>query len=49
MAPAERRRRLAALDAATTWATWEHLRTSAGLSVAQAEAVLRDSVAALLR
>jgi AcrR family transcriptional regulator len=49
LAPALRPRRLAALDAATTWATWEHLRTSAGLTVPQAEAVLRDSVAALLR
>jgi AcrR family transcriptional regulator len=48
MPPARRRRRLAALDAATTWATWEHLRTTAGLSVSQAEAVLRDAIAALL-
>jgi AcrR family transcriptional regulator len=47
-APPVRRRRVAALDAATTWVTWEHLRTSSGLSVADAEAVVCEAIRALL-
>jgi hypothetical protein len=44
-----RQRRLAALDTASTWVTWEHLRTTIGLSVSSASEVVSDTVHAVLR
>ena len=44
-----RLRRIAAIDTAATWVTWEHLRTSIGLSVEEASEVVRDTVSAVLR
>ena len=44
-----RLRRIAAIDTASTWVTWEHLRASIGLSVDATSQVVRDTVTALLR
>jgi len=47
--PAERAEVVHALGAATDWSTWEALRAHQGLSVADARAVMRRTIAALLR
>lgn len=46
--PAERRDVAAALGAAASWSTWEHLRRHQGLSVERARKVLARTIAALL-
>jgi len=48
LAPAERRDVAAALGAAASWSTWEHLRRHQGLSVERARKVLARMIAALL-
>jgi hypothetical protein len=45
----ERLELIEALAAAVSPGTWEHLRTSRGLSLARARAVMQRSLAALLR
>jgi TetR/AcrR family transcriptional regulator of autoinduction and epiphytic fitness len=47
--PAEREELVHAMGAATDWSTWEALRAHQGLSVADARAVMRRTIAALLR
>ena len=46
--PKDRRVLLEAVDAATSWANWEGLRTTQGLSEAEAEAVVTATLTALL-
>ena len=46
---AERKEVVRALGAATDWNTWEALRAHQGLSVADARAVMRRTIGALLR
>ena len=46
---AEREEVVRALGAATDWNTWEALRAHQGLSVADAQAVMRRTIGALLR
>jgi TetR/AcrR family transcriptional regulator, regulator of autoinduction and epiphytic fitness len=46
--PAEREQLVRALGAATDWSTWESLRAHQGLSVADACAVMRRTIVALL-
>jgi AcrR family transcriptional regulator len=44
-----RERRVAALDTASTWVTWEHLRSTIGLPVEAASQVVSDTLHAVLR
>jgi AcrR family transcriptional regulator len=46
--PAARREALAALAAAAEWSTWEALRAHQELSIAQAQRVMKRTIAALL-
>lgn len=46
--PAERRDVAAALGAAASWSTWEHLRRHQGLSIERARKVMTRTLAALL-
>ena len=46
--PAERRDVAAALGAAASWSTWEHLRRHQGLSIERARKVMARTIAALL-
>jgi AcrR family transcriptional regulator len=48
MSPADRRDVAAALGAAASWSTWEHLRRHQGLSVERARRVMARTIAALL-
>jgi len=47
-AAADRREVVAALDAATTWAAWDHLRDRQGLNVAAAKRVITRAITSLL-
>ena len=47
--PELRDRRIAAIDTASTWVTWDYLRATIGLSVSDASEVVSDTVLALLR
>ena len=49
LSPADRAELLEALAASVSPANWEHLRASRGLSLVRARAVMRRSLAALLR
>lgn len=48
LAPAERRDVAAALGAAASWSTWEHLRRHQGLSIERSRRVMARSIALLL-
>jgi TetR/AcrR family transcriptional regulator, regulator of autoinduction and epiphytic fitness len=48
LSPAERRDIAAALGAAASWSTWEHLRRHQGLSVERSRKVMARALAALL-
>jgi len=48
LSPAERRDVAAALGAAASWSTWEHLRRHQGLSIERARKVMTRTLAALL-